>query len=308
MRVSDVIAPNPLKHVYVRHTVGLGDPLTAADGVLNDGLPYTLEENIRAYGLSYFKLKVCGKPEADLPRLREITRILTTQCPNGFHATLDGNEQFYDLVSFRDFYSTLSADAALAPLFRSLLLIEQPLHRSKALNEAVGDSLGMIIDESDGSLADLPRALDLGYRGTSHKNCKSIVKGLANAALLKKRAASIPGGPILSGEDLANAGPVALLQDLSVMALLGITHVERNGHHYFRGLSMHSSKTQDAMIEQHADLYQRHAKGFATMRIENGTFDLQSLNAAPFGCGITLDATQFEPLNDWIKRGGMGEL
>lgn len=42
-----------------------------------------------------------------------------------------------------DFYATLSADAALAP-FCSLLLIEQPLHRSKALNEAVGDSLGMI--------------------------------------------------------------------------------------------------------------------------------------------------------------------
>jgi L-alanine-DL-glutamate epimerase-like enolase superfamily enzyme len=315
MRVSDVIAPQPLSRVFVRHTIGLGDPLTAADGVLNDGLPYTLEENIRTYGLRYFKLKVCGKPETDLPRLREITRILTANCPDGFHATLDGNEQFYDLASFRDFYATLSADAALAPLFQHLLLIEQPLHRSKALNEDVADTLrswtdgpGMIIDESDGSLADLPRALDLGYRGTSHKNCKGIVKGLANAALLKKRAAVIPGGPLLSGEDLANVGPVALLQDLSVMALLGITHVERNGHHYFRGLSMHSPATQNALIERHTDLYQRHTEGFATLRIENGSLDLQSVNAAPFGCGITLDVTQFEPLNDWIKRGGMGEL
>ena len=34
-----------------------------------------------------------------------------------------------------------------------------------------------------------------------------------------------PGLPIDSGEDLANVGPVALLQDLSVMALLGVTHV-----------------------------------------------------------------------------------
>ena len=308
MRVADVIAPQPLARVHARHTVGLGDPLMAADGALNDGLPYTLEENIRAYGLRYFKIKVCGKPETDLPRLREITRVITANCPDGFHATLDGNEQFYDLASFRDFAATLSADAALAPLFRSLLLIEQPLHRSKALYEAVGDSLGMIIDESVGSLADLPRALDLGYRGTSHKNCKGIVKGITNAALLKKRAASIPGGPILSGEDLANAGPVALLQDLSVMALLGISHVERNGHHYFRGLSMHSASTQNAMIEQHADLYQRHAEGFATMRIENGSLDLQCVNAAAFGCGITLAMAQFEPLNDWIKRGGMAEL
>ena len=315
MRVADFIAPKPLSHVYARHTVGLGDPLTALDGTLDDGLPYTLEENIRAYGLHYFKIKVCGKPEIDLPRLREITRVITANCPSSFHATLDGNEQFYDLASFRDFYATLRADPALAPLFQNLLLIEQPLHRSQALGDDVGGTLhswtegpGMIIDESDASLADLPRALDLGYHGTSHKNCKGIVKGLANAALLRKRAATIPGGPILSGEDLANVGPVSLLQDLSVMALLGVTHVERNGHHYFRGLSMHSPATQDAAISTHAGLYQRHAQDFATLRIDNGTLDLKTVNAAPFGCGIFLDLSQFEPLNAWIKRGGMGEL
>lgn len=315
MRVGDVIAPAPLSRIHARHTVGLGDALSAADGTLDDGLPYTLEETIRAYGLSYFKIKVCGKPELDLPRLREITRVITTNCPGGFHATLDGNEQFYDLASFRDFYATLRADAALAPLFQNLILIEQPLHRSQALNEDVAATLstwtegpGMIIDESDASLADLPRALDLGYRGTSHKNCKGIVKGLANAALLKKRSPVIRGGPILSGEDLANVGPVALLQDLSVMALLGVTHVERNGHHYFRGLSMHSPATQEAVLTAHATLYQRHPQGFASLRIENGMLDTSTLNSAPFGCGIALDVTQFEPLNDWIKRGGMGEL
>ncbi|WP_395742698.1 hypothetical protein [Prosthecobacter sp.] len=315
MRVADVIAPTPLSHVHARHTVGLGDALSDPEGSPEDGLPYTLEETIRAYDLRYFKIKVCGKPEIDLPRLREITRVFTANCPSGFHATLDGNEQFYDLASFREFYATLRADAALAPLFQNLLLIEQPLHRSQALHDDVGQTLrswnegpGMIIDESDGSLADLPRALDLGYRGTSHKNCKGIVKGLANAALLKKRAATIPGGPILSGEDLANVGPVALLQDLSVMALLGVTHVERNGHHYFRGLSMHSAATQEAVLTTHGGLYHRHAQGFATLKIENGDIDLRTVNAAPFGCGITLDMNQFEPLNAWIKRGGMGEL
>jgi len=315
MRVADVIAPEPLSRIHARHTVGLGDALSAADGTLDDGLPYSLEETIRAYDLRYFKIKVCGKPEQDLPRLREITRVITANCPSGFHATLDGNEQFYDLASFRDFYATLRADAALAPLFQNLLLIEQPLHRTQALNEDVAATLstwtegpGMIIDESDASLADLPRALDLGYRGTSHKNCKGIVKGLANAALLKKRTPVIRGGPILSGEDLANVGPVALLQDLSVMALLGVTHVERNGHHYFRGLSMHSPATQDAVLTTHAGLYHRHPQGFPTLQIENGTLDVSTVNSAPFGCGITLDVSQFEPLNDWIKRGGMGEL
>lgn len=308
MRVSDVIAPQPLPRVHARHTIGLGDALTAADGSLDDGLPYTLEESIRAYGLRYFKIKVCGKPEVDVLRLREITRILTTHCPEGFHSTLDGNEQFYDLASFCDFYETLKADESLAPLFGSVLLIEQPLHRSKALTEDVRSGPGMIIDESDGSLGDLPLALDLGYRGTSHKNCKGVVKGLANAALLKKRAASIPGGPILSGEDLAGMGPVAMLQDLSLMTLLGITHVERNGHHYFRGLSMYPHEVQEAALQAHAGFYHRHSEGFPTIRIENGMLDTTSINAAPFGCGLTLDVSAFEPLNAWIKRGGIGEL
>ncbi|MDZ4405614.1 hypothetical protein [Prosthecobacter sp.] len=41
---------------------------------------------------------------------------------------------------------------------------------------------------------------------------------------------------------------------------------------------------------------------------QNGLLDFQSVNAAPFGCGIALDVPPFEPLNDWIKRGGMGAL
>lgn len=308
MRVSDVMSPEPLAQVHARHTIGLGDALTAADGSLDDGLPYTLEESIRAYGLRYFKVKVSGKPETDVPRLREITRVLTLNCPDGFHCTLDGNEQFYDLPSFCEFHHMLRSDAALEPLLRSVLLIEQPLHRSKALAGDVRSGPRMIIDESDASLSDLPRALDLGYCGTSHKNCKGIVKGLANAALLKKRAASIPGGPLLSGEDLAGMGPVAMLQDLSLMAMLGITHVERNGHHYFRGLSMYPPEVQQAALQAHAGFYHTHPGGFPTIRIADGMLDTTSINAASFGCGLTLDMTAFEPLNDWIKRGGMAEL
>ena len=68
---------------------------------------------------------------------------------------------------------------------------------------------------------------------------------------------------VLTGEDLCNLGPVALLQDLAMMALLGIEHVERNGHHYYRGLSMWPADWQDAVLAAHADIYTRHANGFA---------------------------------------------
>ena len=312
--VAQAIAPEPLQRVNVRHTIGLGDPLRACDippeERLTDGLPHALDESIRAYGLRYFKIKVCGKPEQDLARLREIAAVLTEGCPKGFQCTLDGNEQFHTLESFRDFYDELAAAAPLKPLFASMILIEQPLYRGNALEEAVGAAFAgwkngpaMIIDESDGSLGDLPRALALGYSGVSHKNCKGIMKGLANAALLKKR-----GLPYLSGEDLASVGPVAMLQDLAVMAMLGVTHVERNGHHYFKGLSMYPESLQDQVLACHDDLYRRHESGFPTLNIRDGVVEVGSLNRAPFACGVVLDMACFEPLNAWIKRGGMGEL
>ena len=167
----------------------------------------------------------------------------------------------------------------------------------------------MIIDESDGSLADLPRALSLGYRGTSHKNCKGIVKGLANAALLHLARRQNPGTEFnLSGEDLVNVGPVALLQDLAVMALLGVSHVERNGHHYFRGLSMHPAALQAEVLKKHAGFYRRHEAGFPTLDIREGRLHLETINSAPFGFAADIDTSAYESLDAWIKRGGMGEL
>ncbi|MCX6854346.1 MAG: hypothetical protein NTV80_05510, partial [Verrucomicrobia bacterium] len=229
--LMEVLPMAPLSQVAVRHTVGLADPLrVSAASVLADGLPYSLEESIGAYGLRYFKIKLSGRIEVDLPRLTEITEVLTENCTSGFKVTLDGNEQFSDFNEFRTAFETLSANGALAPLFQSLLMVEQPLHRDHALkNEIAGhmaawpEAPNLIIDESDGSLEDLPRALDLGYCGTSHKNCKGVFKGIANACLLEQRRRGSPGKPfILSAEDLSNIGPVALLQDLAVVATLGI--------------------------------------------------------------------------------------
>jgi hypothetical protein len=319
LQLDQLLPPAPLNAVAARHTVGLSDPLCAADipdaERLDDGLPQALEDCIRSYHLNHFKIKVCGQPETDLPRLRELTRVLEANCPAGFHATLDGNEQFADFASFRDFYDRLAADPALAPLFRSLLFIEQPLHRDHALGDVAAaglrewkDAPPLIIDESDGSLDDLPRALELGYHGTSHKNCKGVIKSLANAALLRVRAPQLSRPPIQSAEDLVNVGPVALLQDLAVIAALGIPHVERNGHHYFRGLSMHRPELQDAILTRHPGLYERHPQGFAALAIHQGQIDLRSVNSAPFGCGLDLDLSAFTPLSTWIKAGGLAEL
>jgi hypothetical protein len=88
---------------------------------------------------------------------------------------------------------------------------------------------------------------------------------------------------------------VALLQDLAMMALLGIEHVERNGHHYYRGLSMFPPDWQKAMLTAHGDLYARHDQDFASLDIKHGKLCLASLNVAPFGVQPLLDLSAFAP-------------
>ena len=52
----------------------------------------------------------------------------------------------------------------------------------------------------------------------------------------------------MTSEDLSNIGPIALMQDLAVIGTLGINHTERNGHHYFKGLSGWSDEVQKQVI------------------------------------------------------------
>ena len=300
---ENLFGKSPLDSIHIRHTIGLGDPLTAEDvpanEQLNDGLPYTLEENIRAYGLSYFKIKVRGDRDADLNRLRKIADVLETSEVDEPSLTLDGNEQFASVDAFRDFYEACKADTKIGKLFKGLLLVEQPLHRDVALEHDLRewkDRPPLIIDESEGDLESLPKALELGYSGTSHKNCKGIVKGLANAALLEVRKEETGQTFHLTAEDLANVGPIALNQDLAMVALLGISHAERNGHHYFRGLSMFPEDLW-ADLTQTA-LYHR-PENFPTLHIQEGSLNLESINQAPFGTQHLLDSTRFTPVADW---------
>jgi hypothetical protein len=288
-----------------RHTVGLGDPLDETDEAdpPADGLPFKLTECVRHYGLRYFKVKLCGDQAIDLPRMRRIAKVLDDAIPNHhYYLTLDGNEQFKTIDAFRQNWDELVADPALTRFFSGLLMVEQPLHRSIALDETVKaafqewpHSPKIIIDESDASLDSLPTALALGYAGTSHKNCKGIVKGLVNAALLSTRKDAV-----LTGEDLTNVGPIALLQDLALMSLLGVGHVERNGHHYFAGLSMYPESLQESVLQQHGDLYTQHEGNFPSLRIESGRLALGSVNAAGFGYGIEFDPSAFDTPGDWF--------
>lgn len=301
--------------LLVRHTVGLADPLTEEEiperERVADGLPRSLEACIRAYGLRYFKVKLSGDFDRDGTRLRRLAGLLGRVSPD-FRFTLDGNEQYRTVAAFREQWDRHRAEPDLRTFLSAprLLFVEQPVHRDEALAGHVaadlagwGDAPPLIIDESDGSIEAARRALDLGYAGASHKNCKGLVKGLATACLLRCRAGQVP--LIHSGEDLANVGPVALLQDLAMMRLLGIDHVERNGHHYFRGLGAFGAEVNRRVRESHGDLYTALDDGTATLAIRDGGIALGSVAAAPFGTGFRVDEV-LEPwlsLEDWRDRG-----
>ncbi|MFK8113231.1 MAG: hypothetical protein AB8B91_13565 [Rubripirellula sp.] len=300
-----VLPSRPLSQVFLRHTVGLSDSLTAdeieANERVSDSLPHALEDCIDRDGLKYFKIKLSGQIAQDQQRLSQLAALLRAKVGPEMRFTLDGNEQYADIDSFQEAWLTLRSDPSIRQLFDdALLFVEQPLHRDHALDPAVKDALAnwnaappMIIDESDATLDSLSTALDLGYGGTSHKNCKGIFKSIAAATKIRQN--STPERPlILSAEDLANVGPVALLQDLAVVAALGIEHVERNGHHYFAGLSMHSTAIQQQMVEDHADLYQMTDQNFAALRPTAGRLRLDSVNQAAFGLSRLPDLSSYE--------------
>jgi hypothetical protein len=311
---ADYLPAAPLHRLIARHTVGLADPLTEADIAqedrLDDGLPQSLTACIQAYGLRHFKIKVNGDLVRDRERLRRITGILAAHAPADYAFSLDGNEQFRALDQFHTYWKSIEQTVELQAFFKKLLFVEQPFHRDVALNrEALhgladwADRPPLIIDESDAELDSLPRALELGYAGTSHKNCKGIFHSILNACLLAQLRRDQPKQTFLhSGEDLANIGPVALLQDLAVCAALGIWSVERNGHHYFAGLSMFPPAVQRHILADHGDLYRRSREGWPTLAFRDGMVDVGSVVATPFGVGSWLDPTWFTPLDAWRRQ------
>ena len=275
----DWLPSKPAQSVIVRHTVGLSDPLEdsdiAADERVSDGLPQALDACVRFYGLRHFKIKINGEAARDRDRLTRMVGILGRECAGADWAfSLDGNESFKEVGVFAETMRGLMAAPALKALWPRLLFIEQPWHRDVALSAAIGelarawpDRPPIIIDESDAELGSLPTALALGYAGTSHKNCKGIFKGVVNACRLAQRRAAGESG-MMSGEDLSNVGPVALLQDLAVQAALGVTSVERNGHHYFKGLSAWPAAVQAHVLARHGDVYVKTGDGAGWPRVE----------------------------------------
>jgi hypothetical protein len=282
------------------------DPIVRSDVVhaLDDGLPETLEDAVSTYGCRYFKLKVCGNADEDINRLTRIASVLE-RLPD-YVVTLDGNEQFPDADAAAWFWEQARQVPALRRLTDATLYIEQPLPRAIALHADIarlGAARPVLIDESDATLEAYPTALVLGYTGVSSKDCKGIYRSLLNAARCAQLNARSPGTAryFMSAEDLTTQAGLAVQQDLALVNLLGLTHVERNGHHYVDGFAGQraSEQEQQAFLWAHPGLYQS-ANGNVRLRIRDGSLELDSLAQPGFASGAhpawaTLEAMEIAP-------------
>ena len=283
----------PLERIELRHTIGLLDPLRVSEigstERVEDGLPQALEEDIRRYGLTLFKLKLCGEVERDFARMLSFADVLREEVPGTARFTVDGNEQFANLRLLSELLRRVDAESTGRRLLEGLLYIEQPLPRALCLDECHRDDLAalaeiapVILDEADSGLGSLPAALELGYGGTSVKNCKGVLRALLNRGLCAVR-----GMGFQSAEDLTNLGVLALQQDLATVAALGLTHAERNGHHYFRGLDHLPEAEALAALAAHPDLYEPLGASVA-LRIEQGGLSIGSLQCPGYGYDLPI--------------------
>jgi hypothetical protein len=280
--VDAFLAPlAPARAIEARHTVGLLDAISSGDLAqrVDDGLPETLEEVVATYGHRYFKLKVSGQAEADVARLEAIAAVLD-RSSEPYFASLDGNEQYESAEGVAQLVARIRARPALSRLWNSILFIEQPIARKLALGTDLrGAGLGkpVIIDESDGELDTFVAARDRGYAGVSSKTCKGLYKSILNAARCaawNREAGS--GRYFMSAEDLTTQAGVSVQQDLALVNLLGITHVERNGHHYVNGMAAQPPGEQQAFLAAHPDVYE-HSHGAVRLKIREGRIALASL-------------------------------
>lgn len=267
--------------IHARHTVGLVDPITAADQEerVGDGLPETLEEVAATNRHTYWKLKVGGNVAADVERLSQIASVLDS-LPS-YHATLDGNEQYEDADGALALWHAMRAAPRLKRLCASILFIEQPVKRARALEtgmSALAQARPVIIDESDGALDAFVVAKGLGYAGVSTKACKGIWRSLINLA----RCRMWGKGHFMSAEDLTTLAGICVQQDLALVSAMGLAHVERNGHHFIDGFSGRPKTEAVRFMEAHPDLYADTPRG-PRLAIREGALEIGSLAVPGFG-------------------------
>ena len=290
-----LISLSPSAQIDARHTIGLLDAIDKSDDSVSrpeDTLPVTLKDVVNTYGHRYYKIKLCGNLDKDIIRLKEIAPVIQDVA---IGISLDGNEQFVSGQSFLEFFNVFKKTKDLEKIFNKILFIEQPIHRDQAMKtnvEEIAAYKPLLIDESDADLDTFVKAVDLGYRGVSSKSCKGVYKSLINAARCKMlndssniKSSKTSSFYFQTGEDLTMQPGVGIQQDLALVSLLGLTHVERNGHHYVNGMQGIPLGEQSSFLAHHTFLYTE-SETDIRLQIKEGLINLSSLSSSGFATCI----------------------
>jgi hypothetical protein len=297
----------PLHTLTARHTVGMLDELHNGAAGGSDALPRSLPAVIGRYGNRVFKIKLGGQPAADAARLAEVLDVLDRHAP-GHRYTLDGNEQYSDAGALSEFFAQLSCVPAFVRRPNALLYVEQPVARERSFDMALPAAESpapLLMDEADGTLDAFVRGRELGWRGVSSKGCKGMYKALVNRARCRRWNDAAAANDqeaanaryFMSAEDLTCQAGLAVQQDLALAAMLGLTHCERNGHHYADGFNDAPAEEQRAFAAAHGDLYDAH-DGHTRLAIRAGSIAIDSLFAPGFAHSADPDWRAMQPLAD----------
>lgn len=227
------ICTTPSESIFVYHLVGALDALTDSDlkCPLNDGWPETLEQWVRAEGITHIKIKLDGSNlDWDVDRVLSVDRVMNEIDSLGnWRYSLDFNERCADVEYVLECFARVRGAASKA--FARIQYVEQPTHRD--LNapgtpamHAAAKLKPIVIDESLVDYQSLLRARELGYSGVALKACK----GQSNALLMAAAASKL--GMFLCVQDLTCPG-ASVLQSIGIAAHMPrVTAVESNGRQY----------------------------------------------------------------------------
>ncbi len=235
-KLGSFILTTPQPRMPLYHLVGALDPLETSDITkpVNDGLPQTLPEWIRADGLTHLKIKLNGDDLAwDVERVVRVDRISAKvqgeREISRWWYSLDFNERCSSVEYLLEFLAWLQEQAPQA--FERVQYIEQPTARDLKANRQntmhqAAKIRPVVIDESLVDLESLLLARDMGYTGVALKACKGQSQSLLLAAAAQKY------GLFLCVQDLTCPGASFLHSAGLAAHVPGVAAIEGNARQY----------------------------------------------------------------------------
>ncbi|MFB3879615.1 MAG: enolase C-terminal domain-like protein [Armatimonadota bacterium] len=266
--------------VPIFHLVGGLDFLTRTEvkgDLPEDGVPNSLDHWIERDGVFCLKVKLHARDlHWDLNRTVAVARIYDQvrdlsrrDLPERPFLTVDFNEQCESPEYVVEFLRRLSEAAPQA--YRDLLYIEQPVHRDLDAHphdmRPVSALKPVLVDESLTTVADMRRAMALGWSGIALKSCKCL-----SSDLLLLCAAELAGVPYAI-QDLTNPS-IAQIESVGLAARIHpIKGVEANSRQFFPA-------SNEIVASAHPDLFSIR-DGCARTRSMTGTGLGMNLEAVP---------------------------